>query len=338
MQSSLPSPTSTARWASFVLAGLGLWFVLHYHLLLALLTGLTVNQLIEALARRCPQRWSTHARLVAVIVLGVLVIAILTPVVIAFVGWAARLATEWPDFAGYLQALLDRARAQVPASLQQYLPDDAHQVQAAWIAWLHSHLQDIQVVGRTAVAAIVHALVGMVLGALVAFEAARPGSATRPFAQALTERVDRFANAFTQIVFAQFRISLLNTALTAIFLWLVMPMLGHDLPWVKSLIVLTFVAGLLPVIGNLISNVAIVVVALSVSWSAAMAALVFLVLIHKLEYFLNARIVGHRIHATAWEILIAMVVLEAIYGLAGVVAAPVFYAWLKSELMQARMV
>ena len=34
-------------------------------------------------------------------------------------------------------------------------------------------------------------------------------------------------------------------------------------------------------------------------------------MIHKLEYFLNARIVGTQIRARAWELLIAMLAMEA---------------------------
>ena len=66
--------------------------------------------------------------------------------------------------------------------------------------------------------------------------------------------------------------------------------------------------------------------------SYAMASLAFLVIIHKLEYFINARIVGSQIEASAWELLLAIVVMEAAFGLPGVVAAPVFYAYLKAEL------
>jgi predicted PurR-regulated permease PerM len=56
------------------------------------------------------------------------------------------------------------------------------------------------------------------------------------------------------------------------------------------------------------------------------------VVIHKLEYFLNATIVGSRIHARAWELLVAMLVMEAAFGLAGLIAAPIYYAYVKNEL------
>ena len=114
--------------------------------------------------------------------------------------------------------------------------------------------------------------------------------------------------------------------------------MGVHLPLTKTLIVITFVVGLLPVVGNLISNTLIVIVALSVSLWVALAALIFLVLIHKFEYFLNAKIVGGQIRARAWEILLAMLVMEAAFGLPGVVAAPIFYAYLKKELEVAGLI
>jgi|GEM_PF-6371751 len=80
----------------------------------------------------------------------------------------------------------------------------------------------------------------------------------------------------------------------------------------------------------------IVIVGLNHSFAVALVCLGFLILIHKLEYFLNARIIGTRISARAWELLIAMLVMEAAFGLAGIIAAPIYYAYLKDEL-SARM-
>jgi predicted PurR-regulated permease PerM len=120
--------------------------------------------------------------------------------------------------------------------------------------------------------------------------------------------------------------------LTAIFLLGVLPLLGVHVPLAKTLVAVTFIVGLLPVIGNLLSNTAITIAALSVSLGMGIAALGFLILVHKLEYFLNARIVGSQIHAQAWELLVAMLLLEAAFGLPGVIAAPIYYAYLKGEL------
>jgi predicted PurR-regulated permease PerM len=144
--------------------------------------------------------------------------------------------------------------------------------------------------------------------------------------------------AFRNIVFAQIKISLVNTTLTGIFLAVVLPLMDIHMPLTKVLILLTFLLGLLPVIGNLMSNTLIFIAGFSVSLWVAVGALGYLIAIHKLEYFLNARIVGGQISARAWELLLAMLAFEAIFGLQGLVAAPIYYAYLKSELKHAELV
>jgi predicted PurR-regulated permease PerM len=196
----------------------------------------------------------------------------------------------------------------------------------------HRHAGTLQLAGREAGRIFVHILIGLVLGAIVALSRTRKAHMVGPLAAVLSLRCQRLAHAFHNIVFAQIKISLINTLFTAIFLLGVLPLMGIHVPLAKTLVVVTFVVGLLPVIGNLISNTAIAIAGLSVSLGVGISALVFLILIHKLEYFLNARIVGTQIRARAWELLVAMLLMEAAFGLPGVIAAPIYYAYLKSEL------
>ena len=86
-----------------------------------------------------------------------------------------------------------------------------------------------------------------------------------PLARALEARITLLGRAFRRVVFGQVRISALNTLLTGIYLAAVLPLFGINLPLVKTMILVTFLVGLLPVLGNLISNTVIVVVSLSVS-------------------------------------------------------------------------
>ena len=139
------------------------------------------------------------------------------------------------------------------------------------------------------------------------------------------------------MVSAQVRISLVNTVLTALFLLLVLPMLGYHMPLSVALVVITFVAGLLPIVGNLISNTAITLVALTISPWLAVAALLFLIGIHKLEYFINAKIMGHKLRVRTYELLAIMLLMESAFGIGGLVAAPVYYAWLTRELRDLRI-
>jgi predicted PurR-regulated permease PerM len=140
------------------------------------------------------------------------------------------------------------------------------------------------------------------------------------------------------VVFSQIRISALNTTLTGLYLAVVLPMLGVQLPLIKTMIAVTFLVGLIPILGNLISNTVIVIVSLSVSPAVAIGSLAYLVVIHKLEYFINARIIGSRIRARAWELLTAMLVMEAAFGIPGLIAAPIYYAYLKDELAARRLI
>jgi predicted PurR-regulated permease PerM len=204
--------------------------------------------------------------------------------------------------------------------------------------WLRAHAVEAKVMGEAAGRTAAHVLVGMIIGAMVALSETTHVHSQLPLAAALGRRIARLSDSFQRIVFAQVRIAAINTAFTAIYLVIVLPLAGVHLPLTKSLIAITFFAGLLPIVGNLISNSIMVVIALSYSFHVAVASLIFLIVIHKLEYFLNAKIIGAHIQARAWELLVAMLLMEAMFGLPGVIAAPVFYAYLKRELMDRRLV
>jgi predicted PurR-regulated permease PerM len=196
----------------------------------------------------------------------------------------------------------------------------------------------LQTAGEHIARMFVQIIIGMVIGGMIALADYTTPRQLGQLTAALAGRVGLIAHAFRRVVFAQVRISALNTTLTAIYLLVILPAIGIHLPLTKTMIVVTFIAGLLPVIGNLISNTVIVVVSLSASAYAAAGSLIFLVLIHKLEYFVNARIIGSQIRARAWELLLAMLVMDAAFGIPGVIAAPIYYAYLKDELSAHRLV
>src|SRR5947208_6872290 len=102
----------------------------------------------------------------------------------------------------------------------------------------------------------------------------------------VSTRFRDFYRSFATVMGAQLTISLINTTLTAVFL------LAVHMPHATLLIAVTFLCGLVPIVGNLVSNTIIVFVGLIVSLKLAISALVFLVVIHKLEYLLNSKIIG----------------------------------------------
>jgi predicted PurR-regulated permease PerM len=70
-----------------------------------------------------------------------------------------------------------------------------------------------------------------------------------------------------------------------------------------------------------------------VSLKLAIFALVFLVLIHKLEYFLNSKIIGDRIRNPVWLTLIALIIGERLMGIPGLILAPVVLNYLRVEML-----
>jgi predicted PurR-regulated permease PerM len=325
-----------ATLASWIMMGVALFLVMYLHLLPGLLLGLLVYELVHFLAPLLQRRFTSRlARLVSVVALAVLTIGLVILFIVGIVAFFKSDAGTLPSLADKVQHILDDARTKLPPWLVENLPGDVSDLKLKATDWLGEHSKDVQHAGKEVGHLFLRIVIGMVVGALVSLHEGQPTHQLKPFARALLERVARFGDAFRRIVFAQVRISALNTAFTAIFLFLFLPLFGVHLPLAKTLVAITFLTGLLPVIGNLISNTLITIVALSVSVFAGVAALVFLILIHKLEYFLNARIVGVNINAHAWEILGSMILMEAAFGIPGLIAAPIYYAYIKRELVSA---
>jgi predicted PurR-regulated permease PerM len=319
--------------ASWILAAAALLLVLMLHLLPALLSGLLVYELIHFITPYVSRKLPGHrSKLWAV---GVLVIVIVGLLSLAGAGLVTLFRSESGSLTvllGKMAQIIEDSRKIFPAWIFERLPADAIAFKEQATIWLRTHAGDLQVAGKEAGRVTAHILLGMIIGGIVALRDAARDDEFQPFANALIERASLFGDAFRRVVFAQVRISAINASFTAVYLMVLLPILGVNLPLVKTLIAITFVVGLIPVVGNLISNSIIVVVSLSQSLGVALGSLLYLVIIHKLEYFLNARIIGNQIRAQAWELLIAMICMEAAFGLAGIVAAPIYYAYVKSEL------
>ena len=332
MPPAIKEPARNYVIGAWLIAAALLGLVLHFDLLPALLAGLLVFELVHVLTRRLGFVHERRARMLAVAFVAAVVVGLLGLAVFAAIGF---FGTDRGGYAALLRKAVDviqSSRSMLPEWMVLSLPADAEALQDSVVAWLKEHTAAVKTFGQEGMKILVRVIIGMVIGALVALSQADPRVTHRPLTEALVNRARRFGEAFRRIVFAQIRIAAVNAALTAVYLAVVLPILGIHLPLVKTMIIVTFVAGLLPVIGNLISNVVIVVVSLSVSPLVALGSLVYLVAIHKLEYFLNARLVGHQIEARAWELLLAMLLMEAAFGLAGLIAAPIYYAYLKNEL------
>jgi len=153
-------------------------------------------------------------------------------------------------------------------------------------------------------------------------------------ARQLIVRFETFYASFARVIGAQIIISIINTALTSVFL------IWNGFPYATVIIALTFLCGLLPIIGNIMSNTLIVGVAFTIPDNGprmALVSLIFLVVIHKLEYFLNSKIIGDRIKNPMWLTLIGIVLGEKLMGIPGMILAPVVLHYIKIEASKRKL-
>ena len=229
--------------------------------------------------------------------------------------WAQRRQIELPftDFESLRTVVIDA------------LKEEAH------------YLQDVAQFARRTGAALVFSILGIVAAVSLFLKTGLdPYRGTHAVKNNLysiscdevSTRFRDFYRSFATVMGAQITISLINTALTGLFVVVV------RMPHAPLLIAITFLCGLVPIIGNLVSNTIIVFVALTVSLKLAIGALVFLVLIHKLEYFLNSKIIGSRIRNPVWLTLIALIIGERLMGIPGLILAPVVLNYLRGEMLK----
>ena len=317
-----------------ILSVSALLMILKLNLLPALLSGLLIYNLVQI---STPQlsRIGIVPSVGKIVTLTSIAIIVMTAIALCMIGLASLLNNGSGGLVALLQKMadtVDSARSHLPAYIQDYLPTNVRDIQIATASWLREHALQLSHIGRTIGVSIVYILTGMIIGGMIAFSRRHQTLKPARLTSVLVERTALLSTAFRRVVFSQIKISAINTFLTAIFLVGILPALGIVLPLTKIMIAVTFIVGLLPVLGNLISNTVIVLICLSVSPPTAIGALLFLVVIHKLEYFLNAHIISSHISARAWEILLAMLVMESAFGISGMIAAPIYYAYIKNEL------
>jgi len=336
---SLPQRLSSSEpstLASYTLAFLLCLGTLVYGLLPGLLTVCLGYLMAAALTggRRAPKT-RFHPAVAAGMVILLPLIAL--GLVLANVkGMAFGAVGQYQSLLHFLAGTVLEIRQKLPADMAIHLPDELIEAQL-WLAdYLKSKAQALTGAGTAGLHGLLLAYVGLVVGALIKGTARLPASA--PLRFAVCQRAGHFIDAFRQIVVAQFWIAAVNAMLTALFLLAVLPLFNVHMPYVGELVALTFFVGLIPIVGNLVCNSVITLAGVSISPAVGLACLVFLIVIHKTEYLISAKILGKQTNTAAWELLAVMFIGESVFGLPGLVAAPLYYAYVKKELQVAGLV
>lgn len=317
---------------------------IYFHLIPALIAGLTTYTVIQGVENIFLTKLNIgkRSKLLATILISALIVVGLTYLSMAIVSWIQTIISDPNAIVESIQSILEKTMNDLPPSVHEYIPSNIQEIQNSLLAFTKEHMAVFQNIGKGTAHTLITILLGMIIGVFVAYsknkDDGKEQAPEKPFTIQFFETVHQYALSFKHVAVAQVAISIFNTILTTVLLTIIFPILDIHLPFVKSLILGTFLFGLIPILGNIIVNCMVVIAALSVSIFAGSLALAFLIAIHKIEYFLNAKIVGGNINATSYELLIVMVLFESIFGLAGLVIAPILYAFLKSTLKRLEII
>lgn len=270
------------------------------------------------------------ALIIAIVSAG---LGIIIAIPMSFIGNPDRL----PELLLSLAQILSDIKSILPHFLWSYIPDSIQTVNKQIVELLHQYGHQLTTISTNLIKETMQILIGITIGTLIACNKTAP-TPMAAFQKELIERFQGLKQACETNLVAQIKISAINTILTAIYLLIVLPIFGVHLPFVWTLVFITFVTGLIPIVGNLLSNTAIIVLSLATSITTGCFSIAFLLVIHKMEYFLNAKIVGQETHTKIWEILIAMLIMEKLFGLSGLIIAPILYTYIKMELKKGKYI
>jgi len=312
---------------------------LYFQMIPSILLGMVLFLIIRRLERHLDHylKIKNNGRIVAV---GVIITSLV--ILVTGFGFGVLSLLDGPFGASWLAQKtaesLEQARQNLPPWIVDKLPQSVFEIQQEALNWIKQNGNVLSGAGIQSLHVLAHLFLGGMVGVFLAVQDFSEPEKMKPLQIELLRRFQILMESFRKISVAQVKISAINTLLTGVYLLIILPKFGVEIPLVKSALFFTFFVGLIPVFGNLCSNVFIVLLSAGHTIWVGVASLVFLVIIHKLEYFLNAKIIGQSTQNSSWELLLSMLILEIIFGIQGLIAAPILYTYLKAELQKANLI
>jgi predicted PurR-regulated permease PerM len=332
---------SRSELAAYVIVTTAVILLFVRHLVPALIAGMVFYILLDAVSKAVAGRVSHRAvRPLTVVLASLIAVAAVSGAIAIVLGVVRVQLHNVPALMTKMAEILESTRLIIinfggvdllPAEAVR----DADDIRLFIADWLKANQSFIGNTGEYVTFGLARIILACFLASMVYLRRVRhPDEPPHgPLGAHLASKVQNFYRAFVQVVGAQVAISAINTTLTAIYILAIVPVIiGRPLNFSYTMIFITFFAGLIPVLGNLISNTVILIVSLGASTGLAFSSLTFLIIIHKLEYVVNSKIVGGRTGAQVWEILMALLIGEAFFGIPGLIMGPIVYTFAKREL------
>lgn len=308
---------------SFAFFALIIVALMYFHLATPFITILFCYLALRSLSRIC-RKWLA----IAILVVAIIVVLYGS---INFFGHAIRV---FPDVAARSIPLLADYASKIGIGLPF---TDVHTLKNFMSEGLREQLTEIAKFAEVTTKEFIYLIIGLVVASSIFVGGVLdlggheiPNNAYSKFCDCIKTRFVRFYSSFQTVMGAQLIISGINTFFTALFVFS-LGLFSYSLPYPALLVIVTFLCGVLPIIGNLISNSIIFAVAVTQSARLAIFCLVYLIILHKIEYFLNSKIIGGRIRNPMWLTLIGLLVGERIMGIPGMILAPVMLHYVRIE-------
>ncbi len=218
-------------------------------------------------------------------------------------------------------------------AMREHLPDSEDLAQSAE-HYAADMAKSAAAVGR----AFLSAIIGLILAVVFFLDAER----IHEFRNTLSERslfgtLVRWGEYLAESVVLTVQLQLVVAACNAVLTLPVLLFLG--VPHVPALMVLIFVSGLIPVVGNLLSGAVLVLLAYQVKgWLGVGLFIGLTFILHKIEsYYLNPRLTARHVALPGFVLILSLIAWEHLLGFAGLfVSFPVLYlaGKIRAEFLQ----
>jgi predicted PurR-regulated permease PerM len=308
-----------------------LFIILHFHVTPAVLAGLLGYVITKNMMEKIRTKFPTFKikEQIVGLIIGIISIFVLSVVILGIT--RTLNGDNIIQLLSTLLETLNAAKQFLPEAIVNYIPDSINEAKTTLMHTFKLNINFFAAFGQNALNLFLFILIGWLIGILIACKE-KTDSVNSIFIQTWLDLWLKLSQSFRFVVFAQVKVAAFNSSIIAIFLFIASPIVGWQIPYAKTLVLLTFICGLLPIIGNLIANSVTFIIALTVSLPAAITALVISMLIHKLEYLIISKSLGADIGSDVWELLIVLFAGELLFGTSGLIFAPILYAFFKKEM------
>jgi predicted PurR-regulated permease PerM len=255
---------------------------------------------------------------------ALLVLAV-AAVVVGLLGWvsAGRVARWVVETRETLPQRISTIR-QHPwyVELQGHLPDSEDLAQSAE-HYAGDVARSAAAIGRGALSA----LIGLILAVVYFLDEERIRAFRATLAEhTLTGTLVRWSEHLAESVSLTVQVQLIVAACNTVLTLPVLLVIG--VPHVPALMVLIFVTGLIPVVGNLISGAVLVALAFQVKgWFGVGLFVALTFVLHKIEaYYLNPRLTARHVALPGFVLILSLIAWEHLLGFGGLfVSFPFLY-------------